>query len=84
MLDELADKNVLILKNGELETNLNDAKIAYTGNKNLWIENAIDYIEKTESSELEKLDIAKLIKKMEKQIIKLKELYGRFFIQEKL
>ncbi len=66
MLDELADKNVLILKNGELETNLNDAKIAYTGNKNLWIENAIDYIEKTESSELEKLDIAKLIKKMEK------------------
>ncbi len=64
MLNNLADKNVLILKNGELETNLNDAKIAYTGNKNLWIENAIDYIEKTESSELEKLDIAKLVKKM--------------------
>ena len=64
MINNLAEKNVLILKNGELETNLNDAQIAYTGNKNLWIENAIDYIEKTESSELEKLDIAKLVKKM--------------------
>lgn len=64
MLNNLAEKNVLILKNGELETNLNDAQIAYTGNKNLWIENAIEYIEKTESSELEKLDIAKLVKKM--------------------
>lgn len=64
MLNNLAEKNVLILNNGELETNLNDAQIAYTGNKNLWIENAIEYIEKTESSELEKLDITKLVKKM--------------------
>lgn len=64
MIDELAEKNVLILKNGELETNLIDAGISYTENKNGWIENAIEYIEKTESSELEKLDIAKLVKKM--------------------
>ena len=66
MINNLADKNVLILKNGELETNLIDAGISYTENKNGWIENAIDYIEKTESSELEKLNIAKLVKKMEK------------------
>ena len=66
MIDELAENNVLILKNGELETNLIDAEISYTGNKNVWIENAIDYIDKTKSTELENLNIAKLVKKMKK------------------
>lgn len=66
MIDELAEKNVLILKNGEIETNLIDAGISYTGNKNGWIENAIDYIDKTKSTELENLNIAKLVKKMKK------------------
>ena len=44
MFDELKKNGIIILKNGCLETNLEDKGITFTGNKNKWFSDAINYL----------------------------------------
>ncbi len=62
MLEELKGKNMLILKDGELETSLKEFGIPYSNNKNNWISNAIEFINDTPKEQLEQSEISDFIK----------------------
>lgn len=50
----LKENNIIVLKNGCLETTLTDLEIKYTTDKNAWLENATELIEQTDKEDLEK------------------------------
>lgn len=67
MIEELKEKNMLILKNGELETNLEEFGVSYSNNKSKWISEAINFINKTSKKKLENTEIGNFIKLLKKQ-----------------
>lgn len=52
MFQELKRNKIIILKNGCLETNLEDVNIPFTGNKNKWFCDAISFINNTDSTKI--------------------------------
>ena len=64
MLKILFNNNVFILPNGELETNLEDANIPHTENKNEWITSAIEYIDSASIEQLRNLNIARYLENL--------------------
>jgi len=66
MIDELAEKNMYILKNGELETSLEEFEIEYTSNKKKWIADALEKIDELDKEKLEISEIGNFVKKMQK------------------
>lgn len=70
MLDELEEKNIFVLRSGELETALNEFSINYTENKKYWREQAlefIDTIDKEKKNEIHNKEIVKFIMKLRKK-----------------
>lgn len=66
MIDELAERSMYILKNGELETTLEEFGIKYTSNKKKWIADALEKIDELDKEMLEISEIGNFVKKMEK------------------
>ena len=64
MLNVLFENNVFIVPNGELETNLEDADIPHTENKNEWITRAIEYIDSASVEQLKNLNMARYLENL--------------------
>lgn len=61
VLDILKRNNIIVLRGGCLECTLEDAGLKFTTNKNSWLEDAINTIDKLKKEELMKLNIYKEI-----------------------
>lgn len=61
MFEELKKRGIIILKNGCLETNLEDAGIPFTANKNKWFSDAINLINSSLEKQIEDTYIYKWI-----------------------
>lgn len=62
MLKELKENGIIILKNGTLETNLEDMGVEYTGNnKDKWIKKAIHFINISDKEDIKKSYVYKWI-----------------------
>ena len=66
MIEELYKYNVFILKNGELETNLQEFNVEYKNRKDIWISDAIDFLDSANKENLENSKIGEFGGKLKK------------------
>ena len=57
MLQDLRNKNIIIIKSGCLETTMKECKIEYTKNKNYWFKNTMEFLNNSDKQKVSALEI---------------------------
>lgn len=66
MIEDLYKYNVFVLKDGELETNLQEFNVEYKNRKDIWISDAIEFLDSVNKETLENTKIGEFVGKLKK------------------